>query len=75
MSAVCGSCGAAIVWAKTSNDKPMPLDAEPSSDGNIQYAYGRAIYLGTEEREASNEPLYVSHFATCPQASQHRRRA
>jgi hypothetical protein len=32
----CNSCGAAIKWAITTNDKFMPVDAEPSEGGNVE---------------------------------------
>lgn len=33
--AACGSCGAAIVWARTPAGKSIPLDPNPRADGNI----------------------------------------
>lgn len=53
----------------------MPLDAEPSQDGNVRLADGRAEVLGPLEATASREVLYLSHFATCPQAASHRKRS
>ena len=61
----CRSCGAAIVWAKTTTGKSMPLDAEPVPDGNIVLHEGVAYVTGTGDRK--------SHFATCPNAARHRR--
>jgi hypothetical protein len=63
----CRSCGAAILWVKTRNGKSMPLDAEPCPDGTLVPADdGRATsYTG---------PRYKSHFATCPNAMQLRKR-
>lgn len=64
--AKCKSCGAEIVWVTTTNGKKMPVDMKPKTilipvamDG-ISVAY-RAV-VGHE-----------SHFATCPNADQHRR--
>jgi hypothetical protein len=31
----CRSCEAPIVWAKTANNRRMPLDPEPVPDGNV----------------------------------------
>lgn len=65
MSATCRSCGAAIVWAVTAAGKRMPLDAKPER---------RLVREGRQE-----PPLvvvtdtYTSHFATCPNADQHRK--
>jgi len=52
----CKSCGAEIEWLKTKNGKSMPVDAEP-------------IMI-----ETTGAPIqgYKSHFATCPNANQHR---
>lgn len=74
-AARCRSCGASIFWCKTAAGKSMPVDAEPAPEGNIAVgADGSATVLGPLERLA--EPgrlLYVSHFATCPQAASHRK--
>lgn len=66
----CTSCGAAIVWARTDTGRSMPLDPDPVEGGNVQLgADGVARVVG---------PLFggthKSHFATCPQAAQHRRK-
>lgn len=68
----CSSCGAPIRWAMTANGKPMPLDFEPVSNGNVVVRHGRAIIAGMTILEP-NELRYVSHFATCPNAASHRR--
>jgi hypothetical protein len=52
----------------------MPLDPTPKPSGNIRLADGVAEVVGEDARGA-NEELHVSHFATCPQAVQHRKRA
>jgi hypothetical protein len=62
----CRSCKAPIIWAKTQGGKLMPLDSLPQQ----RYVL--------EEREegtvAIYRPVFVSHFATCPNADQHRRK-
>lgn len=82
MISTCSSCGARIRWAKTSAGKRMPLDAEPSGSGNVLLGWigGEevAIVLGNDradERAAAqiDGRAYLSHFATCPNASAHRR--
>lgn len=55
--AACRSCGAAIVWLKTSTGKNMPVDAETVTEGDTQF-----------EKDAG----HISHFATCPNAASHR---
>ncbi len=60
----CKSCGAAILWVPTQTGRPMPLDA----------AGQRRIVLGQHTGIAHVLMSYTSHFATCPQAGQHRRK-
>lgn len=54
----CKSCGADIVFLRTVNGKNMPVNADTVEPGDVDYEHGR----------------HVAHWATCPQASQHRRR-
>ncbi len=58
----CRSCGAEILWVKTTNGKDMPVDAKPE---RLMVAYANGYHL---------EDCYRSHFATCPNADQHRRK-
>lgn len=78
----CRSCRAPILWSKTEGGKRMPLDPEPVDGGNVALgvpnrydAEGNVIatVLGPLEIEAADEPLYVTHFATCPDADRWRR--
>lgn len=74
----CGSCGAAIFWVHGTSGKANPLDAAPVANGNIvirENLLGEpvAYYLGRTNVAQPGEPRFVSHFATCPQAAQHRR--
>ena len=81
MTAVCRSCGGGVVWARTEKGKLAPIDAEPTEVGTIILRY--------PERDGEGEPLaifgvpddaypeaarFTSHFATCPQADEWRRR-
>lgn len=76
----CNSCGAEITWVYTTNGKRMPIDNEAVENGNL--------VLTGETRRGSPVVAYlkrgdpqlpldvarlVSHFATCPNAEQHRR--
>jgi len=54
----CGSCQAPIIWLLTKNLRPMPVNAET---------------VKPEESRFDPE-RHSSHFATCPNAKQHRRR-
>jgi hypothetical protein len=76
----CHSCKAAIIWAATAT-AAMPLDAEPSSAGNVELTLDRgrwrARVLTTAERELlASEPLVLrtAHFVTCPHAELWRRK-
>lgn len=77
MPDTCKACGAPIVWAKTAaTGKAIPLDTEPTPDGNIFLKDGKAHYLtknGVEQTLADFD-RYKSHFATCPQAARFRRK-
>jgi len=72
MSSVCRTCEAPILWAETPYGRPMPLDADPHPDGKWTFVAGKAWQAGEEDRRL-HRPLRKSHFATCPNASQHRR--
>ena len=78
----CRSCHAPIRWARTEHGRKIPLDVVEapaatrhglfalrdlaSSEGPLAIAVSRAQVM-------PGDPLYVSHFATCPNANEHRR--
>lgn len=79
--ATCTSCGRSIFWGKTeASNRRMPVDMHPVDDGNV------LIVSREEERtpllrvlKRGEEPppevsRYVSHFVTCPEAEQHRKK-
>jgi len=86
----CRSCGASIFFGLTKKFKSIPIDAEPTADGNIYFTpmndeWGGAIVLGgapsvevvskANPAPAHAEPeRFTSHFTTCPNANFHRRR-
>lgn len=70
---LCKSCGAPIVWAKTENDKNMPLDAATVTEGQRYAYYNGASGQAYCVRVTGDEPGHASHFASCPKASAHRR--
>jgi len=77
MSATCGSCGRAIIWAQTAAGKSMPVDVEPS-DGNLILTQPLDPREPTDVRvlrkgERTTGLRYTSHFATCAFADHHRR--
>jgi len=74
----CRSCGAAIFWATSENGRAMPVDFEPSEDGNIGLVWNRTtgqiscVVLRRDAMESYDGPRRKSHFATCPNADHHR---
>lgn len=72
----CRSCQAPMIWARTQAGRNIPLDPTPSPKGNVELtADNFAVVLGgraADERRVDTD-LYISHFATCPNASRHRR--
>lgn len=82
----CRSCGAAIVWIKTRSGKNMPCDPELISFKESRE--GGDLFItkdGNTVRGKRFDPIgafpqkvlqtgYISHFATCPNADEHRRR-
>ena len=80
--ATCRGCGAPIVWIRTTGGKSMPCDAEPvlykerkGAAGKIVTPNGEVLScdLDVEPGEATGVG-YISHFVTCPQAKQFRRK-
>lgn len=76
---VCRTCREPIRWVIMESGRSTPLDDAPVENGNVALeANGkRGIVLAGDElarARAHGEPLYLSHFATCPFADQHRRR-
>lgn len=63
----CRSCGAPIIFAATEQGKTMPVDAAPQKRVLLEPA---AEGLPPIARVVDT---YVSHFATCPNAAQHRK--
>lgn len=77
----CKSCGAPILWAITEAGKRMPLDYDEHEGGNVFLFKPKP---GNKEpfrcrigRQEDPTPQFTtrhfSHFATCPNASDHRR--
>jgi hypothetical protein len=75
---LCRSCGAEIQWVKLESGKTMPVDAYPAKNGNILVKPGgMGAVMTKEELEVvrPRTPLHLSHFSTCPNAAQHRKRS
>jgi hypothetical protein len=71
MSNNCKTCGAKIVWCKTTKGKIIPVDmySLPESDKTLLIDRWRN---GDDTPLIFNPQKHTSHFATCPHASQHR---
>lgn len=79
----CKSCGAEIIWITMRSGKSMPCDAKPITyRATVPGGPERTLTLvrpdgriatGVFDPDA-DEKGYTSHFATCPNANQHRRR-
>lgn len=81
----CKSCNAEILWVKMASGKSMPVDATGISYSEVlpPYVKGNDVLTLVTERgtivktvfdPAGDKIGYTSHFATCPNANQHRRR-
>jgi len=62
--AKCSSCGAEIIFAKTASGKTMPLSVASKQ---------KRVVLSDGDATAMVRDTYLSHFADCPNASQHRK--
>jgi len=79
--AKCKSCGAEIVWIKTSAGKLMPCDAQQvvyweksKAKGKIVTANGEVISCEFEgEPEKATGVGYIPHWGTCPSAANHKK--
>jgi len=66
----CRSCNALVLWAKTKTGKWSPFDASPVRDGV------RFVITNDDEPKAIHTKTgagHTSHFASCPNAAQHRK--
>lgn len=79
----CRSCHQPIEWVIVAKSgKRMPIDPDPVEGGNIaklpddddETGAARVEYVAPGGMLVDDRPVYVSHFATCPQADQHRRK-
>lgn len=82
MSDTCRSCGAPVIWGVSYTGRRMIFDAEPAPDGEWYFEPGprpdepRAIGVGRSGALPllGDGRLYRSHFATCPDAEEWRRK-
>ena len=69
--ATCKSCGARIMWCITITGKRMPVDARESPRGNLTLEPQPDGEL-LARYVPPGEGTHSSHFATCPNAAEHR---
>ena len=69
----CKSCGAPIVFVRAAaTGKLMPVNWEPDPDrGNVEMVDGKAVVHAQPPLLPTGD-LYLSHFASCPSAAEHR---
>jgi hypothetical protein len=74
----CRSCDAPIFFKMTKRGAMMPLNPDPTPDGNVHLTKDGAVVLtkaAIELNMHSGALLYVAHFTTCPKAQSWRSRA
>lgn len=75
----CESCRAPILWVKLASGANTCLDPDPVPHGNVYRTVspdGAEVFRVVSKALPAppGELLYVSHFATCPNAARHRKR-
>lgn len=69
---ICRSCGAEIGWVvSVASGKRMPIDVVPVPNGNIELVAGDGIVVVEPEPDVRR---FVSHFVTCPQSADWRKK-
>lgn len=74
----CKTCRQPLLWITFSGSgKRMPLDPEPTADGNVYQnpdGHWSVVTKADQPRRHLLGALYKPHFQSCPQAAQHRQR-
>jgi len=73
------TCNAIVLWVALPSKKRMLIDATPRADGNIKLdgtedGDGTANAFYISKAETWTGPRYVSHFATCPDRQEFRKK-
>ena len=77
--AQCSTCSASIIWVVTAGGKKMPINTLPVDNGNIIFDGPNPdsvrVLKKTEQGDLflAGKQRFVSHFATCKFARQHRK--
>lgn len=72
----CRSCQAPLLWAQTEKGRRIPLDPDPYAGEDPRGLYvlrAGGLAVAVTPDAFPGEPLYRSHFSTCPEAKEHRR--
>lgn len=80
--AECKTCHAPIIWAVSlATERRMPVDREPTPLGNVTLDYSgtlpaASVLAGIALSSAREKgvTLHLSHFVTCPDRDQHRKK-
>lgn len=75
----CLSCKKPVIWTRTERGgKPMPVDADPTGDGNVALRWAPdgtiTAWIPKPHLAFGRRDLRKSHFATCKDAGTWRRR-
>lgn len=75
----CRSCGTKIDWIKTITGKNMPLDPDyiqysEAKQGDVLVTDGGVVYKVDHSKDLPSVKGRVSHFATCPDANNWRKK-
>jgi hypothetical protein len=75
----CRSCKRLVLWVQwAKSGKRMPVDVTPHPIGNVVVAFRRAANLMIAETYDPNlhekRNRYISHFTTCPQKAEWRKK-
>jgi len=62
----CKTCGASIIWAESAAGKSTPLDSKSET---LSW-----VYLKHGQPHCRQVRVHRNHFATCPNADQHRKK-
>jgi hypothetical protein len=75
MNDQCRSCRAKIVWCVTENGRRNPIDPEPVLGGNL-IVKDRTVTppMVKVVKPNPNVKRFVSHFVTCPQSKNWRKK-
>jgi len=69
----CRRCPAQIFFVLSEKGRPIPMDAEPVQGFTLEKRKPGADGLHYPHYVAHHARVYISHFATCPEAASFRR--